>query len=178
MKSKIVILVVLLFITLQACANTSNTEPIPETIPATRDPSAADIPDTTPAPSLPIHNYEDISSAFTEKVRCMDDSREKMSLILDSLPQNEYVCSADTVYIPANASCKLLFSCTWDPGNINIYFGLKNNENTYLATFSRGEASGELDLCSIAEGEYNVILFSDNSPSTLAVMLYQYISSE
>lgn len=127
---------------------------------------------------LPVVEYEDISSCFTESAEPLCSEEEKKSVICDHLTGKEFACSENRITISMETPQKLAIHCTWDPASRKVYIGLKGEDNTYLSKFSHGHAAGFFDLREIPDGDYEVVMFSDDNPSMLSVMLFQILPAD
>lgn len=127
---------------------------------------------------LPVLEYEDISSCFTESEEPFHPEEEKKSVVCDHLTVKEFARSEDGITISMETPQKLAIHCTWDPASRNVYIGLKGEEKTYLSKFSHGHTAGFFDLREIPDGDYDVLMFSDDNPAILSVMLFQLLPAD
>lgn len=126
-------------------------------------------------PALPNCEFINISDCFVPSNIEFDPSQEILSLICANLVENEHATASEIVSIRADKSQKMILRCTWAPCSRNIYvcFQCVDSNDMYLTVFSDGAAAGILDLSVVPDGEYKIIMFSNNNPAITAVLNYQ-----
>lgn len=128
-------------------------------------------PQNAPAP---IAAYVDLTDAFRESRRSpFDENLDKTALTCAKENAGIIIQSEETISISDNQ--KLKIHCTWNPQDRYVYVGLKNAETgtCYMLPRVGGSVYGSISLSDIPDGEYWVILCSDDNPSVIAVLLYQ-----
>lgn len=129
-----------------------------------------------PQPVIPIDDATDIQSDFSEKEVIFDDDIEKMSLVLNHLDTASVAKSEKTVEIASDGLQTMKVHCTWDSPACNIYIGFldPSNESSYVFGAYGGTLEGILTLSSVPDGNYHVIMYSDDNEDVLATVLYQF----
>lgn len=124
----------------------------------------------------PVVAYAELTDAFRESRRSpFDDQLEKFELTCAKEHEGAVIRSAETIAIRNRNALKI--HCTWTPQDRYVYVGLENVETgaCFLLPWVGGSVCGSISLVDIPDGEYRMILFSDDNPTVIAVLLYQLV---
>lgn len=133
-------------------------------------------PEKSKTQEMPINDTQDISDAFSVDLNMsFDEDQEKLSLTCNYMDANHYAISEQTLILSENHRPKLRLHCTWGSPAIRVYIGMKSCESdaVYALSVEGGHLSGVLELGSLPDGEYQVVLYSEDNPSLVAALLYQ-----
>lgn len=131
------------------------------------------VPDAT---YTPIEEYVDLTNSFSELDDPFEEGEHKSSLTCAELRGEAYMQSDDFVAVQSDTRCMKVF-CTWGPQDRMVYIGLKNRETGafYLLSSAGGSVIGTIDITDVPEGDYHVILCSNDNPSVIAVLHYKIL---
>lgn len=142
-----------------------------------QDPDSTIIIEDTPEPITytPIDEYVDLSQNFSASSRdVFFDGEEKYSITCANEQAEAYLQSDESITITQNTK-NLIIGCTWNPQDRIVYIGLLNSETGifYILPSTGGSVSGKIRLDDVPEGEYHVVICSNDNPSIVAVLWYQ-----
>ncbi len=123
----------------------------------------------------PIDEYVDLSDSFSNSDGDPFAAGEMVySLTCANQSAETYMQSEERVSVRGNLQSMTVF-CTWGPQDRTVFLGLKHAETGvyYILPSVGGSIVGVIDLNNIPDGEYYVVLCSNDNPSTVAVLHYQ-----
>ena len=166
-------IIICCLILLTSCSNTHLNEIVDG---AESTPVTAGDEITVPTPVLPIDNATDITSCFSEEKIGFSDETEKLGLILDCIDTTSFAQSEDTVSISKDGVQTMAVHCTWKSPARTLYIGFASTikEDYYTLQVDGGAVAGTVDLDSIPDGDYHVIMYSSDNENVTAAMLYQF----
>lgn len=140
-------------------------------------PDSTIIIEDTPEPItyMPIDEYVDLSKNFSASSRdVFSDGAEKYSITCANEQAEAYHQSDESITITQNTK-NLIIGCTWNPQDRTVYIGLRNTGTGifYILPSTGGSVSGKIKLDDIPEGEYHIVMCSNDNPSIVAVLWYQ-----
>lgn len=133
--------------------------------------------DVVPNPTyIPISEYVDLSDDFSDADKPIFVDQEKEELACSKQNGDGYVQSDDCISVLGGKN-KMIIHCTWNPQHKVVYIGLKNTETGifYILPSVGGAADGTISLANVPDGEYHVVMCSNDNPSVVAVLLYQIL---
>ena len=131
----------------------------------------------TPEPItyMPIDEYVDLTKNFSASSRdVFSADTEKYSITCANEQGEAYNQSDASITITPNTK-NLIINCTWNPQDRTVYIGLQNTETGifYILPSTGGSVSGKIKLDDMPEGEYHVVICSNDNPSIVTVLWYQ-----
>ena len=130
-------------------------------------PDSTIIIEDTPEPItyMPIDEYVDLTKNFSASSRDVFSADTEKYSITCANEQGE-------AYNQSDAS---IINCTWNPQDRTVYIGLQNTETGifYILPSTGGSVSGKIKLDDMPEGEYHVVICSNDNPSIVTVLWYQ-----
>lgn len=124
----------------------------------------------------PVEEIVDLSDAFiSSNIPPFLDEVEKMEMSISKQSGDFYIQSDELISVTNNQ--KMIIHATWNPQDRVLYVGLKNTETEicYILPSVGGAVSGTIQLGDIPDGEYSVIMYSNDNPSVVAALLYQVV---
>ena len=128
-----------------------------------------------PSGALPFQEWFDITSSFEDFSDPFSERFEIEGFSCEYIPSSEYLKGEEKLHIQYGTPAEIALHATWTPPCHTIFFGLKSEDAVYLARFDGGGLSGRLDLRHIPEGEYEIVMLTENNPKVFATLLYQII---
>ncbi len=175
LSSKIVLFILLcsVLIVLSACAANDATATNQSTeAPMVVDDAFA----VTPKPTeVPIHNSSDILNLFSESVSSPFDAQsEKHGLVCAGLDSSTYAIADEIISVSDTQCPNVTVHCTWASAAIEVFVGFKacDADTFYTVSSTGGVIAGTFDLSELPDGDYQMILYSNDNPSVVAVMQY------
>ena len=97
-------------------------------------------------------------------------------MILDCIDTTSFAQSEDTVSISKDGIQTMVLHCTWKSPARTLYIGFASTikEDYYTLQVDGGAVAGTVDLDSIPDGDYHVIMYSSDNENVTAAMLYQF----
>lgn len=123
-------------------------------------------------------SYTDMAEHFTAGIPADGlesvPVQQKETLSLWHAEEREVIRSDETYSVPEDAR-EMLLQCTWTRMGCHVYIGLEEAEtkDIYFLGSVGGSVMGTLDLSSLPDGEYNVIMFGSNNPEIAATLVYE-----
>lgn len=170
------IVVIILIISLCACSWSSNSS-TKMNLSLSTTPEETTMEEVTSETEvvLPFEEFIDVSF-YAEEGTDFSQNVSKYDLVCKYQEEATYAAS-EVIYIQPIEQQKFVFSCTWARSGSTVYIGLKNSETqeVYAMPCNGGSANGTLYLNVIPEGNYQIVLYSNNNPETQAVLVYQLL---
>ena len=128
----------------------------------------------------PVSDVEDLSAAYSDisGVSFSDDA-EKYTLGCVELPRDAIAESEDIITVSSSDKTRFIFHCTWGSPSREVFVGFKSCDTglVYAVSAVGGFLTGTVDLSALPEGDYRAVLYSNDNPAVVAVMLYQLADS-
>lgn len=121
-------------------------------------------------------SYTDMAEHFSAwiPVDGLESVQQKETISLWHAEEREVIRSDETYSVPEDAK-EMLLQCTWTRMGCHVYIGLEEvkTKDVYFLGSVGGSVMGTLDLSSLPDGEYNVIMFGSNNPEIAAILAYE-----
>ena len=128
----------------------------------------------------PVSDVEDLSAAYSDisGVSFSDDA-EKYTLGCVELSRDAIAESEDIITVSSSDKTRFIFHCTWGSPSREVFVGFKSCDTglVYAVSAVGGFMMGTVDLSALPEGDYRAVLYSNDNPAVVAVMLYQLADS-
>lgn len=162
---RMVVTVALTALMLASCSNTKLTPDATMIVENSNEPIAY----------MPIDEYVNLSENFFASARDIFlDGTEKHSMTCAHEQAEVYIQSDESIAVTSNTK-NLIICCTWNPQDRNVYIGLRNTETGifYILPSTGGAVSGKIKLDDMPDGEYRVVMCSNDNPSIVAALWFQ-----